>query len=93
MASEMIERVAKAIFKVKFDYFSAKNSIVVPIYEGNEWIYEIDARAAIEAMRDYTESMSQVGGGVPIMQFGNDLPVGQSIAERCYLAMIDEALK
>lgn len=54
------------------------------------------ARVAIEAMRDYTETMSQAGGAVAqfwMIPAGPDnLPIGQSAAERCWHAMIDGAL-
>jgi hypothetical protein len=50
-------------------------------------------KAAIAAMRDYTERMSQIGGAVSKRQFGDAADVvGCSIAERCYLAMIDAAI-
>ncbi len=51
------------------------------------------ARAVIAAMRDYTEAMSQAGGAVGLYESAVVLPIGQSAAERAWLAMIDEALK
>ncbi len=57
----------------------------------DNWI--IAAEAAILAMRDYTEAMSLAGGAVDLIQFIPSGAIGQSAAERCWLAMCDAALK
>lgn len=58
--------------------------------------WRVAARAAIEALRRPTEYQSQIGGGVGkydmIPVAANNPPVGQSIAERCWIAMIDAIL-
>lgn len=67
----------------------------IAAYGDKNWPhYAGKARAAIEAMKDYTEEMSIAGGATPNTQFGGDGRVcGQSIAERAYLAMVSIALK
>ena len=90
----MIERVARAIYYgdgVSVPYDVGDNAFEADI-NGAAYCRRM-ARAAIEEMRDYSEEMSQVGGAVSRAQYGDPMPVGQSIAERCYLAMIDAALK
>lgn len=87
--SEMIERVAQAIcgafnFPATVAWEETKPDVAEK--------YRLIARAAIEAMRDYSEPMSQAGGAVTQFEHDGRAGIGQSAAERCYLAMIDAAL-
>lgn len=94
--SEMIERLAKAVFltRTPFEGVGCCND---PDFM-KCWACAAECRSiacdVLEAMKDYTEEMSVAGGAVPITQFGGDgLRCGQSVAERAYLAMISEALQ
>lgn len=77
--NDMIERVAKAICLVhNTDIKRYKNYISA-------------ARAAIEAMREPTLEMSEVGGEVD--DIDDCYTIGRTTAKKCWQAMIDEALK
>lgn len=81
-----LEQVARAIsLKLSEHNFVAGPLDPIPL-----------ARAAVEALREPTEHQSQLGGAVGkfdlIPVAANNPPVGQSIAERCWLAMIDSIL-
>jgi hypothetical protein len=81
--SEMVERVARAIFPEAEDYTwddfaNAPNGSAERITAS---VYRMRARAAIEAMREPTEAMVHAG----MSEEGTDLPSE-------YRAMIDAAL-
>ena len=78
--SEMVERVAQAIFD--WEYRDPRRA--VPDIEPHWKLYEGAARAAIEAMRGPTEDMVRAGG---------DIDNSNRIAVETWHAMIDEALK
>lgn len=58
--------------------------------------WRLAAQAAVEALREPMEYQSQIGGSVgkydllPVA--ANNPPVGQSVAERCWIAMINAIL-
>lgn len=91
----MIERVARAIADATPGLTDEGSETPIRFTDGQwrpRWVLFTDqARAAIQAMRDYSESMSQAGGAVTLFKISGRL-VGQSAAERAYLAMIDTAL-
>jgi hypothetical protein len=90
---EMVERVAIAILQAQIN----KGAIATRPYDPNELGAHEVAKAAISAMRNYSEPMSQAGGDVArfdlLPMCEANPPIGQSAAERAYMAMIDAALK
>jgi len=81
--SEMIERVARAIFRADYPEEGEGSEIA---WEKRAHWYSEAARAAIEAMREPTEEMSEAGN-VPTYQWVDNT------ADDVWSRMIDAALK
>jgi hypothetical protein len=83
--SEMIERVAKAIFDIEY----ADPRRPVPDFHPPHHLYLKAARAAIEAMRNYSPAMAQAGDGMVMSPHAYR---GKGLGPQVWQAMIDEAL-
>lgn len=106
--SEMVERVARAAF-LEFSGDDPENDVWREIYDmddGYNWEKRADgtsigakgfracARAAIAAMRDPTEAMSEVGySAANSCVRGDDASVPEEISGEIWRAMIDEAIR
>lgn len=97
--SEMIERVAKAIYAGQVGALSdgawreywAWHTNPLTTKSGGEWEYIRLARAAMEAMREPTEAMVSQGA-LQVTSMG-PLSTDERSARNSYSTMIDEALK
>jgi len=78
--SEMVERVAKAIHQERFG-----GKLIWGHYPDSEKACLEEARAAVEAMREPTESMISKGY--------DHVDYGGAHIESAWRAMVDEALK
>lgn len=91
-SNEMVERVAIAIF---VSWYDGSPMAPVAFYTDCDDVLQADyrriARAAIEAMREPTEAVCEVGRSVEVAGDEANRPIGW-VADRVWSAMIDAAL-
>jgi hypothetical protein len=97
MASEMVDRVARAIFEANAGkwWHGISWEEYAPEYSSNRESYEREARAAIEAMRVPTAEMIEAAMIQPhltVVEAGGIIAQGQSSCRLDWQAMINEAL-
>lgn len=85
--SEMVERVARALFAHEQGSDEGWNGPLLA--ERGRDMWRKQARAAINAMREPTAGMMHVGSGFVYESWGH----GPTIAKEAWQAVIDEALK
>ena len=86
MDNEMIERVAEAIFKKRYEADGTYRLLKWADYKGKDFYLE-DAKAAIKAMRDPTEKMCNQGA----MEMPDYDPTNDD-AKTCWINMIDAVI-
>lgn len=92
--SEMVERVAKAQWnKFNSEFRAGKLGPWESQNDAIRHMWRTIAAHGIKTMRKYTEEMSLRGGSTLEQQYGSHVSIGQSAAERCWLTMINTALK